>query len=43
MIKHIEVDNHFIREKNFTKDIQAHYISIHDQRTDIFTKNLPSS
>jgi hypothetical protein len=38
--KHIEVDYHFIQEKVFHKDIIVHYISTHDQPSDIFTKGL---
>lgn len=42
-MKHIEIDNHFIREKVHDKTIQPQYIPSHSQLADIFTKVLPTS
>ncbi len=38
--KHIEVHNHFIREKNLAKKIDLIHVSIEDQVANIFTKAL---
>jgi hypothetical protein len=38
--KHIEVDYHFIREKEVNKDVKTSYISTNEQIADIFTKGL---
>ena len=40
--KHVEVDYHFVHERVLKHDLQAKFISSHDQFTDIFTKVLPS-
>jgi len=41
--KHIEVDNHFIREKVTNRKIQLRYISTFDQIEDIVTKGLATN
>lgn len=38
--KHIEVDYHFVREKNARKQIVLRFVSTKDQAADIFTKGL---
>jgi hypothetical protein len=38
--KHIEVHYHFIREKNFPKEIDLIHVSTKDQVVDIFAKAL---
>ncbi|KAI0528858.1 hypothetical protein KFK09_001401 [Dendrobium nobile] len=39
--KHIEIDQHYIRECIKSKIITLHHISTNDQTADIFTKSLP--
>jgi hypothetical protein len=41
--KHIEVVNHFIREKVVNKEITTQYLPTHDQVADIFTKGLTTN
>lgn len=41
--KHVEIDCHFIREKQASTVIQPQYISTSNQLADIFTKPLPVS
>ena len=38
--KHIEIDQHFIRQKVEDKEIEPHFISTEDQVADLFTKGL---
>jgi histone deacetylase 1/2 len=38
---HIEVDNHFVRERVSHKRLLIKFISSKDQLADIFTKSLP--
>jgi hypothetical protein len=40
--KYIELDCHFIREKNQSKEIETPYVKSEDQLADIFTKELNS-
>jgi hypothetical protein len=40
--KYIEVDCHFIREKNQSKEIKTPYVKSEDKLADIFTKGLNS-
>ncbi|GJZ26200.1 gag/pol polyprotein [Tanacetum coccineum] len=40
--KHVEIDNHFVREKVAQGDLRVQHISTHDQNADIFTKPLPT-
>jgi histone deacetylase 1/2 len=41
--KHIEVDYHFVRDRVAKKKIQIHFISSHDQFTDVLTKPFPTA
>ena len=41
--KHVEVDNHFVRERILRRDLQVRYIATSDQLAEIFTKSLSSS
>jgi len=41
--KYIEVDYHFVRDRVAKKEIQIHFISSHDQLTDVLTKPLPTT
>ena len=38
--KHIEIDCHFVREKNYIGDIKTEFVNSNDQLVDIFTKYL---
>lgn len=38
--KHVEIDNHFIREKVLSKDIVVRHAGSSDQQVDIFTESL---
>lgn len=40
-MKHVEIDCHFIREKQASGAIKAEYISTKNQLADVFTKQLP--
>ena len=40
--KHIVVDYHFVRERVLRHDLQAKFVSSHDQLADILTKGLGS-
>ena len=40
--KHIDINCHFIREKVVNRDMSLRFISIGDQRADVFTKGLPT-
>jgi hypothetical protein len=40
--KHIEVNDHFVRDSVAKKEIQIHFISSYDQLVDVFTKSLPT-
>jgi hypothetical protein len=39
--KHLELKIHYVRERVDAGDIRLEYISTHQQRADILTKNLP--
>jgi len=41
--KHIEVDYHFVRDRVAKKEIQIHFISSHDQLTDVLISNNNAS
>ena len=41
--KHIEVDYHFVREKDLRRDLQIKYIATGDQLANVFTKSLSIS
>lgn len=41
MTKHVEIDNHFVREKVALGDFVVIFVSTKDQLADIFTKPLP--
>ncbi|KAG9453120.1 hypothetical protein H6P81_006024 [Aristolochia fimbriata] len=43
LVKHDELDYHFIRERVTSGLLQVKYISTHDQVADVFTKGLPKS
>jgi hypothetical protein len=38
--KHIEVDCHFVREKNQSSEIETPFVKSDDQLADVFTKGL---
>jgi len=38
--KSIEIDCHFIQEKNISGDIKTEFVNLNDQLVDIFTKSL---
>jgi hypothetical protein len=38
--KHIEIDYHFIREKNQSNEIETSFVKSEDQLADVFTKGL---
>ena len=39
-LKHVERDDHYIREALEFKEIEPYYVSTDNQTADIFTKNL---
>lgn len=41
--KHIELKNHFLREKVQSKDVILEHVSSKEQLADIFTKSLPKT
>ena len=41
--KHVEVDDHFVREKVAQRRLSVQFISTNDQIADVFTKPLPSA